>query len=447
VQPRLTGRQERVARTSGFAALVLVVGVILFLLFFNGNGPYMLHAHFADAGQLVPGDLVEVGAGSIGTVDDIKLTDNGQADVVLKITDGKFTPFHRGTIAQIRAVGLASVANRFVEIAPGPGSGAKIDSGGSLGTAETRGIVDLDVLLDELTPSTRANLQTILKNGADAFAYAKQANQAFGYLNPALSQTAALGQEVVRDQSSLQRLISSSATVVDTLASRQSDLVQGVANTAATLRTVASQDAALQDSLGRAPAVFSQAIGTLRSLRGALQFVNPTLHAARPVAPRLARLLRQAVPATNAVLPAVQELRAQLPALRRALAGLPGVAAKAGPAVQSATTAIGNAAPIYSMLRPYAPDLAAGLFNGFGGSTSGPYDANGHYSRITVELGQGSGAGLLSLLPGLGTPSGGGLRTGLTARCPGGAATPAADKSNPYVPDPTICNPANDSTK
>jgi phospholipid/cholesterol/gamma-HCH transport system substrate-binding protein len=424
-----------------------VIAVIVFLLFVQGSGPYTLHAHFADAGQLVPGDLVEVGAGPIGTVDDIKLTDNGQADVVLKINKGRFTPFHRGTIAQIRAVGLASVANRFVQLTPGPSDGAKIASGGALGTNETRGIVDLDVLLDELTPATRANLQTILKNGADAFAYPKQANKAFSYLNPALSQTAALGQEVVRDQASLQRLISSSATVVVTLASRQPDLEHGIANTAATLRTVAGQDAALRDSLGRAPAVFSQAVGTLRSLRGALKFVNPTLHAARPVAPRLATLLRQAVPATNAILPAVQELRAQFPALRKALAGLPQVAAVGVPAVQSATTAIRDAAPVFALLRPYTADLAAGLFNGFGGSTSGPYDANGHYSRISVELGQGTGAGLLSLLPGLGTPSGGGLRTGLTARCPGGAATPAADKSNPYIPDPTICNPANDSTK
>ncbi|MCW3065219.1 MAG: hypothetical protein JWN32_2391 [Solirubrobacterales bacterium] len=444
---RLSLRQELIARVSGLLATALVVGVVVFLLFFSGSGPYTLHARFADAGQLVPGDLVEIGAGNIGTVDDIELTDNGQADVVLKITDGKFTPFHRGTIAQIRAVGLASVANRFVEITPGPGSGAKIGSGGSLSTTETRGIVDLDVLLDELDPKTRANLQTILKNGADAFTYAKQANQAFGYLNPALSQTAALGQEVVHDQAALQRLISSSAAVVDTLASRQTDLVQGVANTAATLRTVAGENAALQDSLGRAPAVLAQSTATLRSLRTALRFVNPTLHAARPVAPRLARLLRQAVPVTNAVLPAVEELRAQLPSLRQALAGLPGVAAQAVPAVQSATTAIASAQPIYSMLRPYSADLVAGLFSGFGGSTSGPYDANGHYTRITAELGAGSGQGLLSLLPGVNTPGLSGLRTGLTARCPGGAATPAADKSNPYVPDPSICNPAHDATK
>jgi phospholipid/cholesterol/gamma-HCH transport system substrate-binding protein len=429
------------------AALVLVVAVIVYLLFFGGGGTYTIHAHFADAGQLVTGDLVEVGAGPVGTVDEIKLTDDGQADVVLKITDGRFTPLHRGTIAQIRAVGLASVANRFVELRPGPDSGAKIDSGGSLSTAETRGIVDLDVLLDELDPKTRADLQTILKNGADAFSLPKAANRGFAYLNPALSQTALLGQEVVHDQASLQNLIASSARVVDTLAARQSDLEQGVANTAATLRTVAGENGALQDSLGRAPAVLAQTTSTLRSLRGTLRFVNPALHAARPVAPRLATLLRQAVPVTNAVLPAISSLRAQLPALRQALAGLPKVAAGAVPAVKSATQSIADSAPIFATLRPYSADLAAGLFNGFGGSTSAPYDANGHYTRITAELGQGSGQGLLSLIPGLSSPTLGGLRTGLQARCPGGAATPAADKSNPYVPDRSICDPANDATK
>ncbi len=35
-----------------------------------------------------------------------------------------------------------------------------------------------------------------------------------------------------------------------------------------------------------------------------------------------------------------------------------------------------------------------------------------------------------------------GYRTGLVARCPGAAAEPAPDGSNPWVPDPTLCDPA-----
>ena len=450
-ETRISLRQERVGRIAGISALVLVVVAIIFLLFFNGSGTYTLHAHFEDAGQLVTGDLVEIGAGEVGTVSDIKLTPNGQADVVLDIDKGRFTPFHRGTIAQIRAVGLASVANRFVELTPGPDSAPKIPNGGALSTTETRGIVDLDVLLDELDPKTRTRLQTILKNGADAFQFAGQANQAFGYLNPALSQTAALGQEVVADQGALERLISGASTVVDTLSQRQSDLLQGISSTAATLRTVAGANAELTDSVGRAPAVLAQTTSTLNQLRSTLGFVNPALAAAGPVAPRLARLLRQAVPVSKEVIPALQELRAQLPALRKALQGLPPLAKKAGPALVSTTGAVRDALPIFDMLRPYGADLVGGLFDGFGGDSTASYDANGHYARITAELGASTASGLLSLLPGLGTQpaSSGGERTGLLARCPGGAQLPAPDKSNPYIPsDATgICKPSQDATK
>jgi hypothetical protein len=150
------------------------------------------------------------------------------------------------------------------------------------------------------------------------------------------------------------------------------------------------------------------------------------------------------------VVPALAQLRSQLPALRKALKGLPPLAKQAGPALASTTKAVKDALPIFDMLRPYAPDLTAGLFNGFGGDSTASYDANGHYARITAALGGSTTSGLLSLLPGLGTPtSTGGERTGLLSRCPGGAQAPAPDKSNPYVPsDATgICKPSEDATK
>ena len=72
----------------------------------------------------------------------------------------------------------------------------------------------------------------------------------------------------------------------------------------------------------------------------------------------------------------------------------------------------------------------AGFFNGFGGSTSRSYDANGHYARINLEAGLNS---LTGLLPQPAGGSLGGLRTGLDARCPGAAEEPAPDGSNPWA--------------
>jgi hypothetical protein len=110
--------------------------------------------------------------------------------------------------------------------------------------------------------------------------------------------------------------------------------------------------------------------------------------------------------------------------------------------------------PILAGLRPYAPDLVAGFFNAFGGSTGGYYDANGHYARISSVL-SGGPTGLTGLLGLLGGITGSrspltGARTGLLSRCPGGGAPPAGAGGNPWtMPNllpatGTLCNPADD---
>jgi len=125
---------------------------------------------------------------------------------------------------------------------------------------------------------------------------------------------------------------------------------------------------------------------------------------------------------------------------------------KATPAVVSLGTALSNITPILVGLRPYAPDLVAGFFNAFGGSTGAYHDANGHYARISSVL-SGGPTGLTGLLGLLGGTTGslpplGGVRTGLLARCPGAGSPPARAGGNRWTtPDllpatGTLCNPA-----
>jgi phospholipid/cholesterol/gamma-HCH transport system substrate-binding protein len=78
--------------------------------------------------------------------------------------------------------------------------------------------------------------------------------------------------------------------------------------------------------------------------------------------------------------------------------------------------------------------------NGFGGTTGSYYDANGHYARISFQSNAYSLEGILSLLPvPPSTPGLTGYRRGVVARCPGAAAQPAPDRSNPWVVPG--CNP------
>jgi phospholipid/cholesterol/gamma-HCH transport system substrate-binding protein len=445
-------QREQLARVVALGALAIGVIAVIMVLLGSGSS-YVLHADFSDAGQLVKDDLVTVAGHQVGSIGAIKLTANGLADVELDISDQSITPIRSGTIARIGQLSLTGVANRFVGLELS-NAGSPIKSGGSLPATQTRGIVDLDILLDALTPRVRASLQQILKTGAYLVRNPtdKEFNQAIPYFNPAFSQTAELGAEIVSDKFALQRLVSSSADVATGLAAHSADLGGAVASTAATLREIASERSALSDAISRAPGVLKQTTAVMRDTDYALHVLNPTLVDLRPVVPRLARLLTVLLPAARNAIPLINGLEALVPSAKKALRGLPPVEHKATPAVQSLTAALTKVTPILAGLRPYTPDVVAGFFNGVGGATGGTYDANGHYLKYLLSL-QGGGqtlSGVLNLLGGvtgsLGPFNGG--RTHLLATCPGGGGPPAPDASNPWnSPDVlpgtgNVCNPA-----
>jgi phospholipid/cholesterol/gamma-HCH transport system substrate-binding protein len=424
----------------------LVVAIVAVFLLLRGGTTYTVHARYVDAGQVVKGGLVQVGGRSIGKVGKITITPNGEANVELNISDAEYTPLHRGTTARIRTIGLSGVANRFIEITPGPDSGEKIPDGGVMTTAETRPIVDLDVLFNGLDDETRAHLQNIIKNGSQLFdGVTQEANSAFSYLAPALSESELLASELARDRVAVEKLLTTGATTASAFASRRSDITEGISATATTLRAVASEREALADSFAQAPKLLRRPGGVLGGLRQTLEEVRPAIREARPVTPRLAVVLRKLVPTARDTVPVLADTRALLPQLTRDLAGLPGLANNAVPALRSTTTSLISAEPIIDGLRPFVPDLVNGFFNGLGGRTASYYDANGHYGRISLQGGSATLSGLIGGIVGpLTDLDGGGLSTGNVARCPGGATGPAADNSNPYIPKRSICDPAHD---
>ena len=87
---RRRGRPSGVARIAALAA-VLAAATLTGLLLFGGGDGYTVTARFINAGQLVKGNLVDVGGTRAGVVKDFEITANGQADVVLQI-DEKYAP-------------------------------------------------------------------------------------------------------------------------------------------------------------------------------------------------------------------------------------------------------------------------------------------------------------------------------------------------------------------
>ena len=163
-------RSPSVARIAALTA-VLVAAVLAGLLLFRGGDDYTVTARFINAGQLVQGNLVDIGGTKAGVVKDFSITQDGQADVVLQI-DEKYAPLRRGTRAVIRQGGQASPANRYVQLMlpPEPQAGNRIRDGGRLGIDVTTTNVDLDQFFNIFDRPTRKALQDFYKGGQRQYA-------------------------------------------------------------------------------------------------------------------------------------------------------------------------------------------------------------------------------------------------------------------------------------
>lgn len=434
------GRRSQVlARLLAVAALLLAVVVVAWLMFVSGD-PYRVTIELDNASQLVKGNQVKVGGVPVGTVTKMELGHDARALIELEITDEELTPLHEGSTAQVRSTSLSGIANRYITLKPGPNDEDPIPDGGALPAEDAESEVDLDAVLNTLNDETLKDLQAAVQGLGGAVAgRGKELERAIHGLNPALSQTAATAREVIRDERAFSRFLVDSASVVAAVSSRSPDLERLVPATATTLEAIASRTAELDRSLRELPPTLREGNTTLVNLRALLRDLRPLVDEARPVARPLTEALQRLRTVSRRGVREIPGLRRLIDARGRedligVLDYMPTLEGTAVEAFDSSVRTVDELLPIVRVARPYVPDLVAGPYRGFGGTTAPYYDANGHYTRISFV---GSG---FTLVPGLGTalpilPEEGGLagyRTFVRHRCPGGGTHPHPDGSNPF---------------
>src|SRR5206468_7892027 len=121
------------ARWVGVGALALGILLAAFVLLGSGGGGHTYHLLFQDAAGIVNGNQVLVAGQPIGTVDDVALTDNGQAEVTITIDRA----LHNGDTAAIHATSLSGIANKYVSVDPGPASSPQLAEGATVTGAKT----------------------------------------------------------------------------------------------------------------------------------------------------------------------------------------------------------------------------------------------------------------------------------------------------------------------
>ena len=296
----------RLAAVAAVAVAVVVVAVILL----SGGTSYQVRLVFGDASQIVNGDQVQVAGNSVGSVSNITLTPNGQAQLTINISNPDYVPLHQGTEATVRLTSLSGIANRYVDLRLGSASAPKIPSGGVIGTQDTTSAVDIDELFNTLNPPTLKGLQNLIQGAGSQFAGKGAAAQAaWQYLNPAVAASSTLFSELNRhDGGDFTNFVVQSSKLLGTVAQRQSDLSALVKNLGTTTQALASQKTALGQSIQRLPQFMALADTTFVNLRNALDDLTPLVNVSKPVAPKLQKFLTQLRPLAQNAVPTVRDL-------------------------------------------------------------------------------------------------------------------------------------------
>jgi phospholipid/cholesterol/gamma-HCH transport system substrate-binding protein len=322
-----------------------------------------------------------------------------------------------------------------------PDTDQTIPDGGVIDTDQTVTQVDLDELYNTLDPETRRSLQGFFKGSADQWRGREaEANVGFEYLNPALSTSSRLFNELTQDTPLLEHFLVDSSRMVTALAERRDDLASLIGNLNETTRALGSQKAALADSIGRLPPFMRRANTTFVDLRSTLNTVDPLVEASKPVAKRLQPFLSQARAFAADAEPTVRDLSvtinkrggandlinllhsfpplADIATVKKQRSYAPGGHAvdvgETRGAFQETVDALRGGAKEIGFARPYTTDFL-GWFDDFS-TTGGGFDALGATAR-----------GFITMSPFLHKDS---VETKQYKRCPGAAEAPAKDGSN-----------------
>jgi phospholipid/cholesterol/gamma-HCH transport system substrate-binding protein len=451
-------RTSVVGRVAAVGAVAVAAAAVVVILLGSGTGGHTYTLLFQNAAQLVKGNLVQVSGTQVGKVQDITLTDDGQAKVEVKIDDDKYA-LRQGTKAIVRASSLSGIANRYIDLQLAPGTAPKIRDGGTIGQAHTTTAVDLDEIFNVFDPQTRRGLTQVIRGfGTTYSGRTKQADAGIVYLNPSLAASSRLFRELLYDKPQLRKFINESANLVTDVTERRNDLAGLVTNLNQTVNAIGNQRDALAEAISRLPAFMRRANTTFVDLRALLKDFTPLVNESKPVAKKLRPFLAELRPLARNARPTIRDLSklvkqsgANNDLIELTNSNVPVRDIAVGPvtrngksregALPASVKALNGATPELSFARPYAVDLV-GWFNDF--SQTGFYDANGAMGRVALHVNaftlDPSGNPQAAIAPNdVANTFLQFAQTGQNKRCPGSMERPQ-DGSSPIKTD--TCDPA-----
>jgi virulence factor Mce-like protein len=340
---------------------VLIAASVLVVFATGAAAPppdtYRVRAIFENAFSVIPGEDVKVAGVKVGKVDDLDVTPDQKAAVVIRIDKPGFKDFRRDAECTIRPQSL--IGEKFVECTPtqpradgtqAPPPLRRIGRGAGRGqyllpVSQTSRPVDLDLVANVMRLPEQQRLSIILNELGTAVAgRGPELRQAIRNANPALKETDKVLAILADQNRVLEDLARSSDTIMAPLARDRAQVADFVDKAGTVAAAAASQDTALEQNIQRLPEFLRQLRPTMQRLGSLSDEMTPVLSDLDAVAPDLNRFVLQLGPFSAAATPAIQRAGQASVAGREALV-------KARPIVQDLGRFASQARPLSANLQ------------------------------------------------------------------------------------------------
>jgi ABC-type transporter Mla subunit MlaD len=352
---------------AGFA--LSCFGILLFLwITFGGPTPfkakpYEVNIPFNEATQLAQQSDVRISGVSVGKVQDIVLSPDGeQALAKVDIID-KYGPIPSDTRAILRTKTL--LGETYIELTPGDRNGPKLADGGTLPKAQIAESVQLDEIFRTFDARTRAAFQSWQQEAAVAIAgRGGDLSYAFGEFEPAFVQFDHLFRQLDSQQLAVKQLFRNGATALSALRGRQGELAGLIQNSNTVFSTAAARDRQIEALFRAFPTFQDESRLTLDRLKTFSVDADPVMKQLVPVAEQLSPTLI----ALSKFAPEAKGLFEGLePVIARAPKGFPALRKlfrdEFPPLLRAVDPFLRNLNPVLTGLGLYKHELAATMAN------------------------------------------------------------------------------------
>jgi phospholipid/cholesterol/gamma-HCH transport system substrate-binding protein len=389
-------------RVARLALGTVVVGLLLGALLGVGGGDddaYRVRAVFDNASFVIPGQDVKVAGVVVGAIDDVDLTRESKAAVVLEIDDPAFTPFRRDAHCQIRLQSL--IGDQYIECEPttarqtgeppaeplrriedGPGKDQFL-----LPVENTTTPINPDLINNIMRLPVQQRFRLIISElGAGLAGNGERLRAAVRRANPALRELNEVIAILAEQDRLLAKLVDESDEVLREWAPRRKETAGFIDHAGATAAAAAERGEDIERNFERLPPFLRELTPTSERLAAFADQMTPALEALRAEAPAVNETVERLGPFVDAAGPAVQTLgdfaddgRRVFPAIRPLVRDL---------------------RELSDPLRPVSADLAGafGSFDDAGGveelmrfifyyaNAVNGVDEHGHYLRSALGL-------------------------------------------------------------